>query len=394
MKQQDLFSAVTDAYLLTDRPLTNSDLYNMVSDKLSITDGEHNVKTVGKRKSKHNLYHRKIRWIQQSLKHSKILERVGPGSWKITNHAKIKLRSIQDGKRIIALSTNLGVCIWSKSDDVFKNIIDEPIHLLLTSPPYPLKIARAYGTIKLEEYVDFICHALEPIVSRMASGGSIALNVSNDIFETGSPARSTYYERLVIAIEDRLGLSKMDTLSWVSNKAPGPVAWASKKRYQLNVGYEPILWFCNDPTNCLADNRRVLLPHTKTHMRLIKSGGLKSAVESADGCYRKSIGSFGTPTEGKIPTNVLNFSNYCHHGRSVNRYARTLQIPPHGAKMPLSIADFLVRFLTRPGDLVVDPFAGTLTTAQAAEKNDRRWVCTEIMWEYIRQSFVRFNNGL
>jgi len=54
------------------------------------------------------------------------------------------------------------------------------------------------------------------------------------------------------------------------------------------------------------------------------------------------------------------------------------------------LAIFLIRFLTEEGDLVVDPFAGSLTTGVGAEQTNRRWLLTECMWEYLRGGGERF----
>jgi len=343
----DIMEAVTAAYVNADKPLSNTELYQRVAKKIGLSlEESQEYKPVGRSRNKHNLYHRKVRWVQQSLKQQEILVNITKGIWAISGTKKIQLRAIQEGKRVIAMSTELGLCLWAKSDAIFNDIIDEPIHLVLTSPPYPLKVTRAYGNVQVHEYIDFVCRLFEPIIDKLAVGASIALNVSNDIFESGSPARSTYLERLIIAFEDRLGLKKMDTLQWVSNKAPGPIAWASKERFQLNTGYEPILWFCNDPLACFADNRRVLKPHKAAHDKFIKQGGLKTAHQNADGNYRKKAGAFSTQTIGSIPKNVLEYSNYCHSGRRVNAYAKHLGLPVHGAKMPGSVADFLIQFLS------------------------------------------------
>ena len=59
--------------------------------------------------------------------------------------------------------------------------------------------------------------------------------------------------------------------------------------------------------------------------------------------------------------------------------------------MPLALAEFLVGFLTAPGDLVVDPFGGWFTTAAAAEKLGRRWLSTEMMAEYAQLGASRFD---
>lgn len=61
--------------------------------------------------------------------------------------------------------------------------------------------------------------------------------------------------------------------------------------------------------------------------------------------------------------------------------------------MPLKLAEFLVTFLSEPGDLVVDGFAGSFTTARAAENLGRRWIATDIMAEYVMGGAVRFEQA-
>jgi site-specific DNA-methyltransferase (cytosine-N4-specific) len=65
------------------------------------------------------------------------------------------------------------------------------------------------------------------------------------------------------------------------------------------------------------------------------------------------------------------------------RIAREHGVPVHGATMPLKLAQLLIEFLSRPGDLVADPCAGYLTSAFAAQDTGRRWVATERMLEYL-----------
>jgi site-specific DNA-methyltransferase (cytosine-N4-specific) len=58
--------------------------------------------------------------------------------------------------------------------------------------------------------------------------------------------------------------------------------------------------------------------------------------------------------------------------------------------MPIGLAEFFIKFLTRKGDLVLDPFAGSNTTGAAAEKLGRRWVAIEPNEDYIQSSQGRF----
>jgi DNA modification methylase len=372
--------------------LSNAEMYGKVGRDLTLED---EIAPIGKDAIPRSLLHRKLRWAQQNLKAKGHIKRISRGQWELASHKKIELHSISAAKHMVAMSTSLGVALWSKSHNVFvSSQFNEPIHLALTSPPYPLQQARAYGNeVDTNKYIDFICEALEPIVSNLYPGGNIALNVSNDIFEKGSPSRSIYIEKLIIAVVERFGLWLMDRIPWsCPNKIPGPIAWASKKRIQLNSGYEPILWFCNSPKQCIANNQRVLKPHTEAHQKFIENGGHRSASVNGDGAYIKKEGAWSNPTAGTIPKNVLTFHNTCSRGRKVSNYAKSLGIPAHAAKMPYSLADFLVKFLSREGDLVVDPFGGTFTSGEAAERNSRRWLCTDMIWEYVRQSFARFDD--
>lgn len=256
--------------------------------------------------------------------------------------------------------------------------VSDPISLIITSPPYPLAQPRAYGNVSEARYVDWLCKVLEPVVRNLVQGGSICLNVGNDIFMPGSPARSLYRERLILALHARLGLYKMDEIIWTSPKPPGPVAWASKKRVQLNTGYEPVYWLTNDPDRVLADNRRVLQPHSEQHLQFVRSGGVKSAAVHSDGAYRKRVGAYSQETIGKIPKNVLEFAR-CADDRDAayRRYCREHGLAPHGASMPVRLAKFLIEFLTEKGQLVVDCMAGRCKVGLAAEQLGRRWICTD-----------------
>ena len=133
-----------------------------------------------------------------------------------------------------------------------------------------------------------------------------------------------------------------------------------------------------------------LQAHSERHLKLITQGGEQRHGEFSDGAYRVHPGRFGNPTEGKIPRNVLTFGHSCADQRQYKRDARAAGLPAHGAPMPLSLASFLVEYLSQPGDLIVDPFSGSFTTAKAAELLGRRWLCTEIMVQYVLGAANRF----
>jgi site-specific DNA-methyltransferase (cytosine-N4-specific) len=361
---------------------------------LCLSDAQRNERTKIGRQT-HNLFHGRVRRHQQTLKRMGILERLpgDKGAWRLTQHGKQELHAAAPGVALMGFSTRLGVAVWGSCEDVYGGL-EAPITLAISSPPYPLNKPRSYGNPTIADYIDFICRAFEPIVRRLVPGGSVCLNISNDIFEPGLAARSLYRERLLIALHDRLGLSKMDEIPWINlSKPPGPVQWASKQRVQLNVGWEPIYWLTNDPSKVRSDNRRVLEAHSKRHLELIQNGGESREGKSCDGAYVIHAGSYGNPTPGKIPKNVIIRGHACADQRAYKKAARALGLPAHGAPMPLDIPRFLIKFLSEPNDLVVDPFGGSLTTGKAAEQLGRRWLLTEMYWEYVRGGAERFRGA-
>jgi site-specific DNA-methyltransferase (cytosine-N4-specific) len=63
---------------------------------------------------------------------------------------------------------------------------------------------------------------------------------------------------------------------------------------------------------------------------------------------------------------------------------------PHPARFLKALPEFFIRFLTDPGDVVLDIFAGSNTTGEAAEDSARRWLAIEIDREYLAASALPF----
>ena len=62
----------------------------------------------------------------------------------------------------------------------------------------------------------------------------------------------------------------------------------------------------------------------------------------------------------------------------------------HPARFPAKLPESFIKYLTDPGDLVIDIFAGSNTTGQVAEALDRKWLAFELSREYLATSAFRF----
>jgi len=394
LEQLNLFSAVEEAYLNNSGQLTQSQLYEHVSNELGVNPNDY-YGVVGKNSVKCNLFYRKVRWVQQSLKCGQLLENVSKGVWRLVGKAKEKLEVIEEGKSVIAMSTALGIVINSETQSVLsKDIIPEKsVHLVVTSPPFLLQNARDYGgpTVQ-QDWLDFMMSVFEPIRSRMVEGGSLFINIGQDSFIPRKPARTTHLERFIIAMEDA-GYYLVDRIILRSNKAPSPYAWTSLHRYMLKSSYDFCFHFTTDPKQLFTNNQEILLPHTEEHTRFVLNGGVPSDYKgSSDGAYSKRTGDYGKSglSKGRLPDNSPYFANRCTHNELVNKYARENGLATHGAKMPYKIAKWLIQYGSRVGNLVFDPFYGSGTTCEAAEELGRRWIGCEYIKQFIQQSFVRY----
>ncbi len=75
--------------------------------------------------------------------------------------------------------------------------------------------------------------------------------------------------------------------------------------------------------------------------------------------------------EGKSPTNLLRFG----FGKDEGRY--------HEAQKPLELLQFLLRLTTVPGQLVLDPFAGSGSTGVACKQLERQFIGFEANADYV-----------
>jgi site-specific DNA-methyltransferase (cytosine-N4-specific) len=92
-----------------------------------------------------------------------------------------------------------------------------------------------------------------------------------------------------------------------------------------------------------------------------------------------------------IPRNLQEISNANTHAKLRSSLA-SAGLPRHDAMMPLDLAKFFIKFLTRPGDPVYDPFHGSGTTGEAAELLGRNWLGSDASLAHILGSALNFKN--
>src|SRR5205085_9420095 len=143
------------------------------------------------------------------------------------------------------------------------------------------------------------------------------------------------------------------------SRLPTPAEWVTIRRTRVKDAVNT-LWWLSKTTEPQADNRRVLRPYSKSMRRLLRDGydpAMRPSQHEIGPHFRKDNG-------GAIPPNLLTVPNT----RSSDAYLRRCRaagvaVPP--ARFPEELPEFFIRFLTRPGQRVLDPFARRHTTRRA-----------------------------
>lgn len=260
------------------------------------------------------------------------------------------------------------------------------IQLIFTSPPFPLNRKKKYGNLRGQAYIDWLAAFAPRFRQLLKPNGSVVVEMGN-AWEPGQPVMSTLALRTLLALLDA-GRFHLCQQFVYENPArlPSPVEWVNVQRIRVKDSFTH-LWWMAPSARPKADNRRVLKAYSDSMVKLLARQQQKTGPRPSGHCIGN--GSFYRHNCGAIPSNVLTAAN-TRTNDDYQEYCRSRDLTPHPARMPLAVAEFFVRLLTTPGDIVFDPFGGSNTTGAAAEKLQRRWLSLEARADYASGSRGRF----
>ena len=258
--------------------------------------------------------------------------------------------------------------------------------LIFTSPPFPLNRKKKYGNLQQEQYIQWLTRLAPHFRKLLKKNGSIVIEMGN-AWEKGKPLMSTLALRTLLRFQQagRFNLCQQ-FIAYNPARLPSPAEWVNVRRIRVKDAYTH-LWWMSTSSSPKASNRRVLIPYSSSMNELLAKRKYNSGKRPSE--HHIGATSFLKNNGGAIPSNVLVFSN-TSNGDNYQDYCRKQKLPLHPARMPAGIAEFFIKFLTTPGDMVLDPFAGSNTTGSAASKLKRRWVSVEARPDYINGSIGRF----
>jgi len=286
-----------------------------------------------------------------------------------------------------AYRTGLGAAYIGDSRDLLRDVPDESLDLVFTSPPFALQRQKAYGNRDQAEYLDWLLEFGRLVHPKLKPTGSFVMDIGG-AYQKGVPARSLYHLRLPIRFCDELGYFLAEDFYWYNpSKLPSPIEWVNRRKLRAKDSVNNLWWFSKTEWP-KADVTKVLAPYSERMKKLIEDPQKFYRAKERPSGHDIGTG-FGKDNGGAIPSNLLQIPNTESGGKYLGR-CKTLGMKGHPARFPAKLPEFFIRFLTDPGDLVLDIFAGSNTAGAVAEVEGRRWLAFEERADYVVNSALRF----
>lgn len=267
----------------------------------------------------------------------------------------------------IANSILLGDCL-----NVLKTIPDNSIDLIITSPPYADSRKHTYGGISPDEYVEWFIPRSAEMLRVLKPTGTFILNIKEKVVDG---ERHTYVLRLILAMHDQGWLWTEEFMWHKRNCYPGK--WPNR----LRDSWERLLQF-NKAKHFKMRQEAVMVPvgeWAKTRLNhLSTTDKIRDESKALSGFGKKIDNWVGR--EKVYPNNVLWMATECFNRN-------------HSATFPVDLPEWFIRLFTDPGDIVLDPFLGSGTSAVAAKRLDRNYIGIEILPKYKEIAEERLRNG-
>lgn len=368
--------------LVEEEPLPPHSAYDLLAERFHLTQEERRRLTAGGK----SYWGRHVRWVREKAKRLGYVASEGT-LWTLTERGKGFLLKARPGVVLVVFETPSGVALGAYAEAALGVIDRGSVNLVVTSPPYPLNAKKAYGNAAAEKYIDWLMPIARQVYDTLAEDGSFVLNIGN-VWEHGQPTQSLYPFDLVPRICREAGFHLAQTLIWNQpSRLPSPAAWVTVRRVRVTDNFEWLFWLSKS-ANPKADNRKVLQEYSEAQRRLQEKGW--KAAHRPSG--HNLTGDMAKDNGGAIARAVMTVANTGSRGRYFD-WVKAHSLPIHPARFPEAIPEFFIKMLTDEGDLVVDPFGGSLTTASVAERLNRRWISIDPVIDYLMGGLGRFENA-
>lgn len=271
-------------------------------------------------------------------------------------------------ERVTRNALHCGDCL-----NVMSEMPAECVDLIITSPPYANQRAATYGGVKPDDYVEWFLPIAAEMRRVLKKTGTFILNIKEPAV---NGERHTHVLELILEMRKQGWLWTEEFIWHKKNCYPGK--WPNRFR----DAWERLLQF-NKQRKFKMNQSNVMVPVGEWYEN--RMSNLSATDRTRD---ESKVGSgFGKKVENWLgrdmvyPTNVLHRATECGNRE-------------HSAVFPHWLPEWFIDLFTDPGDVVLDPFIGSGTTAFAALNKSRYVIGIEIHEPYYQSLKQRLEQEL
>jgi site-specific DNA-methyltransferase (adenine-specific)/site-specific DNA-methyltransferase (cytosine-N4-specific) len=251
--------------------------------------------------------------------------------------------------------------LFGDSKDKLKELKDNSIDLIFTSPPYADRRNHSYGGIKPDKYVEWFLPITIELLRVLKPTGTFVLNIKE---KTENGERHTYVIELILEMKKQGWLWTEEFIWHKKNSYPGK--WPNRFR----DAWERLLQFNKDKKFNMYQEE-VMVPvgdWAKARLKNLSNTDKVRDNSKVGSGFGKKISNW-VERDKVYPTNVIHLATECNNKN-------------HSAAFPDDLPEWFIKLFTREGDIVLDPFMGSGTTLFVAEKMKRNSIGIDIMPQY------------
>lgn len=247
------------------------------------------------------------------------------------------------------------------SKEELKNLPDNSVDLIVTSPPYADQRKNTYGGIHPDKYVQWFLPTSKELLRVLKPTGTFILNIKEKVV---NGERSTYVMELILEMRKQGWLWTEEFIWHKKNCYPGK--WPNRFR----DAWERLLQF-NKAHKFHMYQEEVMVPMgdwAKSRLKnLSETDKIRDNSKVGSG-FGKNISNW-LSRDKAYPTNVLHLATECSNKN-------------HSAAFPEELPEWFIKLFTKENDTVLDPFMGSGTTLVVANRMLRNSIGIEVVPEY------------
>lgn len=245
---------------------------------------------------------------------------------------------------------------------ILQQLPNHSVDLIFTSPPYADQRQASYGGVKPDQYVQWFLPKVQEFWRVLKPTGTFVLNIKERVVDG---ERHTYVLELILKMREQGWLWTEEFIWHKKNSYPGK--WPNRFR----DNWEKLIQF-NKQKQFHMYQESVMVPvgeWAKDRLaNLSETDKIRDESRVGSG-FGKNVSNW-LGRQMVYPTNVLHMATECG-----NR--------GHSAAFPVDLPAWFIKLFTQPGDVVLDPFLGSGTTALAAAQLGRSYIGIELSQEYV-----------